>query len=142
MGRVLQFDYDQQFDTITLMLEDYGTRPREQRPGTAEEVNTYPFLLNLIVDLGTGEVVGFGTEGVDFSREYPDIVAAVKANPWPERYDVPELGLIDAALEEILTAIYQRFVLGQEHRYPMGEERVLAHKVAEGRLDDKEAEED
>ena len=134
MGRALRMRYDRQFDTLTLMLEEYWARPRSERPGTAHEVDTYPFLLDLLMDLGTDEVVGFCTEGVEFSVEYPNIVAAIRDRPWAERFDVPQLGLVDATLDEILDAIHRRFVLRERViEYPTAEERERPLRaVAEG----------
>ena len=109
---------------------------------TAYEDETYEFRLHLIRSLRTGEIAGFSNDGGDLAEDYERLMELLREKPIPGRYDVPDLSLQDATLDQIITIIYQRFVLGQEHRYPMGEERVLAHKVAEGRLDDKEAEED
>lgn len=137
MGQPLYFRFDSRFGNyFCLMRTDYVGGP------TAYEDETYEFRLHLIRSFRTGEVAGFANDGGDLAEDYERLMELLRENPVPGRYDVPDLGLWDAALDQIITAIYQRFVLGQEYRYPMIEERIPAHRVAEGRLDDKEAEED
>lgn len=52
----------------------------------------------------------------------------------PGHYDVPDLGLTDTTLPEIITAIYKQRVAGREpdFAYPVVGERAPALQVAEG----------
>jgi hypothetical protein len=137
MGRTLEFRFDPFDNYFSLMLAD-----RRREPTAYDRSEDYDFRLHLVRGLRTGKIAGFANDGGDLAEDYERLMECLREKPVAGLYDVPDLDLWDATLDQIITAIYQRFVLGQEPRYPMGEERVLAHRVAEGRLDDKEAEED
>jgi len=137
MGRALELRFDPFENYFSLMLAEWS-----REPTAYDRSEDYDFCLHLVRGLRTGEIAGFANDGGDLAKDYERLMERLREKPIPGRYDVPDLGLWDAALDQIITAIYQRFVLGQEPRYPLGEERIPAHKVAEGRLDDKEAEED
>jgi len=106
------------------MLEDYP------RGCTGHDDETYDFLLHLIKSSETGEVVGFSNEGSDLGEDYTTMMHLLKEKPFPGRYDVPKLDLYDATLDEIITAIYRRFVLGEGGvEYPTAGEREQPLKV-------------
>jgi hypothetical protein len=100
------------------MLEDHP------RGCTGHDDETYDFLLHLVKDSETGEVIGFSNVGSDLAEDYIRMMRLLEGKPFPGRYDVPKLGLRDAVLDEIITAIYRRFVLGEDVvKYPTAEER-------------------
>ena len=85
---------------------------------------TYQFVLHVLRSYRTGEIAGFSNEGGELAKDYECIMQLLAEKPIPERYDVPELGLYDVTLDEIITAIYRRFVLGKGAvEYPTAEER-------------------
>ena len=129
MNRSMEFYYDEWAGWFTLLFED---RPRQ--PTAAGPDAEYKYLLHPIVNLGTGEVVGFSNEGGDLAHDYPRLMELLIEHPVPGHYDVPDLDLTDAALPEIITAIYERYVVGRkpEFAYPVVGERALALQVAEG----------
>ncbi len=79
--------------------------------GTGNDARYYEYLFFPIRDLVTGEIVGFSNDGGYFPEDYPRIMQLLKEHPIRERYDVPELGLMDATVDQILTAIYEQYVL-------------------------------
>ena len=82
------------------------------------------YLFHFIRGLKTGEVVGFGNDGGDLAEDYDRLMHLLSKRPVPGFYDVPKLGLCDATLDEIITAIYRRFVLREgEAEYPTAEKR-------------------
>jgi hypothetical protein len=119
MGRGLDFWFDSFDNTFVLMLMD---RPRE--PTAVDNDEDYDYLFHLVRGLKTGEVVGFGNDGGDLAEDYERLMHLLSRKPVPGLYDVPKLGLHDATLGEIVTAIYRRFVLGEGAvEYPTAEER-------------------
>jgi len=119
MGRELDFWFDSFDNTFVLMLTDH---PRE--PTAVDNDEDYDYLFHLIRGLKTGEVAGFGNNGGDLAEDYERLIHLLSKKPIPGLYDVPKLGLHDAALDEIITAIYRRFVLGEGTvEYPTAEER-------------------
>ena len=91
---------------------------------TGHDDETYDFLLHLIKSSETGEVIGFSNEGSDLAEDYIRTMRLLKERPFPGRYDVSQLDLYDATLDEIITAIYRRFVLGEGAvEYPAAVER-------------------
>jgi hypothetical protein len=42
----------------------------------------------------------------------------LKEHPIRERYDVPELDLVDVTIDQILTAVYQQYVLTPRRERP------------------------
>ena len=130
MGELLSFRFDPFRNYFSMMLVD-----REREP-TAHDDETYEFRLHLIRGLRTGEVKGFSNDGGDLAQDYERLMELLAEHPVPGRYDVPDLGLTNATLPEIITAIYERYVAGREPEfvYPIVE-RAPALRVA-----DKEAE--
>ncbi|NIO71875.1 MAG: hypothetical protein GTN71_23340 [Anaerolineae bacterium] len=59
----------------------------------------------------TGEIVGFSNDGGYFPEDYLRIMQLLKEHPIGDRYDVPELGLMDVTVDQILAAIYEQYVL-------------------------------
>jgi hypothetical protein len=119
MGQELYFWFDSFDNTFVLMLVDH---PRE--PTAADNDEDYDYLFHFIRGLKTGEVIGFGNDGGDLAEDYDRLVHLLSKKPVPGLYDVPKLGLRDATLDEIITAIYRRFVLGEGAvEYPTAEER-------------------
>jgi len=110
----------------------FDDRPREPTAVWQDEVYEYRF--HLIRGLRTGEIKGFSNDGGDLAQDYPRLMELLEAHPVPGRYDVPDLGLIDATLPEVITAIYERHVVGRksEFPYPVASERAPALQVAEG----------
>ena len=110
----------------------FDDRPREPTAVWQDEVYEYRF--HLIRGLRTGEIKGFSNDGGDLSRDYPRLMELLEAHSVPGRYDVPDLGLTDATLPEVITAIYKRHVVGRESEfpYPVASERAPALQVAEG----------
>lgn len=91
---------------------------------------TYQFVLHILRSYRTGEIAGFSNEGGELAKDYESIMQLLAEKPIPEHYDVPELGLCDATLDEIITAIYRRFVLREGAvEYPTLEERERPLKV-------------
>ena len=129
MGRPLYFRFDSFDNYFCLMFDD---RPREPTAVWQDEVYEYRF--HLIRGLRTDEIKGFSNDGGDLARDYPRLMELLETHPVPGRYDVPDLGLTDATLPEIVTAIYERYVVGQESGfpYPVAGERAPALQVAEG----------
>lgn len=111
MGRLLSFRFDPFRNYFSMMLVD-----REHEP-TAHDDETYEFCLHLIRGLQTGEVKGFSNDGGDLARDYERLVELLAEHPVPGRYDVPDLGLTDATLPEIITAIYKHYVVGREPEF-------------------------
>ena len=118
MGRKLDLWFQPDSNYFSLMLEDYP------RGCTGHDDETYDFLLHLIKSSETGEVIGFSNEGSDLAEDYIRTMRLLEEKPFPSRYDVPQLGLRDATLDGIITAIYRRFVLGESAaEYPTAKER-------------------
>lgn len=100
--------------------------------GATYDAETYNFLLHLVYSHRTGELIGFTNDSSDLAQDYPRLMELLEAHPVPGRYDVPELGLTDATLPEIITVIYERYVVGREEEFVyLAEERVPALQVAE-----------
>jgi len=138
MGRLLSFRFDPFRNYFSMMLVD-----REREP-TAHDDETYEFCLHLIRGLRTGEAKGFSNDGGDLAQDYPRLMELLEAHPVPGRYDVPDLGLTDATLPEIITAIYERHVVGQEPEpaYPVVGDSVSTLQVAEGESEERTSEVD
>jgi hypothetical protein len=68
--------------------------------------------------LTTGEIVGFCNSGGELPKDYPRIMQLLKEHPIRERYDVPELDLVDVTIDQILTAVYQQYVLTPRRERP------------------------
>ena len=118
MGEILDFRFDAFDNYFCLMLADYANGP------TGHDDETYDFALHLIKSFKTGKVVGFSNDGGDLAEVYEKIMRLLRKSPIPNRYDVPKLGLYDAILDEIITAIYHCFVLREGAvEYPTAEER-------------------
>jgi hypothetical protein len=118
MGEILDFRFDTFDNYFCLMLADYANGP------TGHDDETYDFVLHLIKSFRTGKVAGFSNDGGDLAKDYEKIMRLLRKRPIPGRYDVPKLGLRDATLDEIITAIYRHFVLGEGAvEYPAAEER-------------------
>ena len=118
MGRKLDLWFQSDSKYFSLMLEDHP------RGCTGHDDETYDFLLHLIKSSETGEVIGFSNEGSDLAEDYVRTMRLLEEKPFPGRYDVPKLDLHDATLDEIITAIHRRFVLGEGAvEYPTAEER-------------------
>jgi hypothetical protein len=118
MGQKLDLWFQPDSNYFSLILEDHP------RGCTGHDDETYDFLLHLIKSSETGEVIGFSNEGSDLAEDYIRTMYLLEEEPFPGRYDVPQLGLHDATLDEIITSIYHRFVLEESAvEYPMAEER-------------------
>ena len=128
MGRPLYFRFDSFDNYFCLMFDD---RPRE--PTAVWQDDVYEYRFHLIRGLRTGEIKGFSNDGGDLAQDYPRLMELLKAHPVPGRYDAPDLGLTDATLSEIITAIYERYVVGQEPEftYPPISERPPTLQVAD-----------
>jgi len=131
MNRSMEFYYDEWAGWFTLLFED---RPRQ--PTAAGPDAEYKYLLHPIVNLGTGEVVGFSNEGGDLAQDYPRLMELLAERPVPGRHDVPDLGLTNATLPEIITAIYEQYVVKTVERevkfvYPVADARAPALQVAD-----------
>ena len=128
MGEILDFRFDAFDNYFCLMLADYANGP------TGHDDETYDFVLHLIKSFKTGKVVGFSNDGGDLAEDYERLMRLLSEKPVPGLYDVPKLDLHDATLNEIITAIYRRLVLGEGSvEYPMAEEserplRAVAEK--------------
>ena len=112
MRKVLRFRYEKNQGYFSLMWKDYD------RGGTGHDTRHYSYLFFPIRDLTTGEIVGFCNSGGELPKDYPRIMQLLKEHPIHERYDVPELGLVDATVDQILTAIYQQYVLAPHRERP------------------------
>jgi hypothetical protein len=86
--------------------------------GTGNDTRYYEYVFFPIRDLVTGEIVGFSNDGGYFPEDYPRIRQLLKEHPIRERYDVPELGLVDVTVDQILTAIYEQYVLAPRREKP------------------------
>jgi hypothetical protein len=118
MGKKLNLRYESPQGYFSLTSPDYGGG------GMGHDDETYQFVLHILRSYRTGEIAGFSNEGGELARDYEYIMQLLTEKPIPERYDVPQLGLRDAPLDEIITAIYRRFVLGESVvEYPTAEER-------------------
>jgi len=118
MREILDFRFDAFDNYFSLMLADYANGP------TGHDDETYDFVLHLIKSFKTGKVVGFSNDGGDLAEDYEKIMRLLRKRPIPGLYEVPKLGLRDATLDEIITAIYRCFVLGEGAvEYPTTEER-------------------
>ena len=128
MGRPLRLWYSELADVFGLMFDD---RPREPTAAWQDEV--YEFRFHLIRGLQTGEIKGFSNDGGDLAHDYPRLIELLAEHPVPGHYDVPDLGLTDCTLPEIITAIYERYVVGRkpEFAYPVVGERAPALQVAD-----------
>jgi len=109
MKKILRLRYKDNRGYFSLMWTDYAGG------GTGNDTRYYEYLFFPIRDLVTGEIVGFSNDGGYFPEDYPRIMQLLKEHPIGERYDVPELGLVDVTVDQILTAIYERCVLAS-HR--------------------------
>jgi hypothetical protein len=132
MGKSLSFRFDPFRNYFSMMLID-----REREP-TAHDDETYEFHLHLIRGLQTGEVKGFSNDGGNLAQDYERLMELLAEHPVPDRYDVPDLSLTDATLSEIITAIHERFVVGQESKltYPVVGEQPSALHVADRPTDE------
>jgi hypothetical protein len=118
MGEILDFRFDAFDNYFYLMLADYANGP------TGHDDEAYEFALHLIKSFETGKVVGFSNDGGDLAEDYEKIMRLLRKRPIPGRYDVPKLSLHDATLDEIITTIYRRFILGEGAvEYPKAEEK-------------------
>ncbi len=110
MGKKFDLRFDSFSNTFDLLATDH---PRE--PTACDNDEDHDFLFHLTKGLRTGEVVGFSNEGGDLARDYKRLlVELLQKKPFYGLYDVPQLGLRDATLDEIITAIYRRFILREE----------------------------
>ena len=112
MRKILRFRYKDNRGYFSLMWTDYAGG------GTGNDTRYYEYVFFPIRDLVTGELVGFSNDGGYFPEDYPRIMQLLKEHPIGERYDVPELGLVDVTVDQILAAIYEQFVLAshwEEH---------------------------
>jgi len=109
MKKILRLRYKDNRGYFSLMWTDYAGG------GTGNDTRYYEYLFFPIRDLVTGEIVGFSNDGGYFPEDYPRIMQLLKEHPIGERYDVPELGLVDVTVDQILTAIYEQCVLAS-HR--------------------------
>ena len=127
MKESLVLYYDTLWNTFDLL-------PGGRWPVYIAEDELYEFHLQLLRDRRTDELVGFSNEGGDLAQDYPRLMELLAAHPVPGLYDVPDLGLTDATLPEIISAIYERYIAGEPARfaYPVVGERVPALQVAEG----------
>ncbi len=127
MGTPLNLWYEEPWGMFLLMRTD---RPRRPTCAWGDEIYEYRF--HLVRTSLTGEIVGFSNEGNDLAQDYPRLMELLAVHPVPGRYDVPDLGLTGATLPEIITAIYERYVVGQQPAfiYPVVE-RVPVLRVAE-----------
>jgi len=127
MGKLLILHYYNPWDTFDLL-------PGERWPVDIAEDELYEFRLQLLQDRHTGQLVGFSNEGSDLAQDYSRLMELLEAHPVPGRYDVPDLGLTDATLPEIVTVIYERYVVGREAEfaYPAVGDSVPTLQVAEG----------
>ena len=98
MTKKLRFWYKANRGYFSLMWSDYAGK------GTGHDETNYEYLFFPIRDLVTGEIVGFSNDGGYFPEDYPRIMQLLKEHPIRERYDVPELGLMDVTVDQILTA--------------------------------------
>jgi hypothetical protein len=105
MTKKLRFWYKANRGYFSLMWSDYAGK------GTGHDETNCEYLFFPIRDLVTGEIVGFSNDGGYFPEGYPRIMQLLKEHPICERYDVPELGLMDVTVDQILTAIYEQYVL-------------------------------
>lgn len=105
MRKILRFRYKDNRGYFSLMWTDYAGG------GTGNDTRYYEYVFFLIRDLATGEVIGFSNDGGYFPEDYTRIMQLLKEHPIRERYDVPELGLVDVTVDQILTAIYEQYVL-------------------------------
>jgi len=110
MGNLLVLRYYAPWNTFDLL-------PDERWPVDIAEDELYEFRLQLLRDRRTGQLVGFSNEGGDLARDYSRLMELLEAHPVPGRYDVPDLGLTDGTLPEIITAIYERYVAGRETEF-------------------------
>jgi len=139
MGRPFRLWYSRLADVFGLMFDDC---PREPTAVWQDEVYEYRF--HLIRGLRTGEVKGFSNDGGDLAQDYPRLMELLEAHPVPGCYDVPDLELTDATLPEIITAIYERYVVGREPEltYPVVGDSASALQVAEGESEECTSEAD
>ena len=107
MGKKLNLRYESPQGYFSLTWPDYGGG------GMGHDDETYQFVLHVLRSYRTGEIAGFSNEGGELAKDYEYIMRLLAEKPIPERYDVPELGLCDVTLDEIITAIYRRFALGE-----------------------------
>jgi len=112
MTKKLQFWYKVNRGYFSLMWSDYAGK------GTGHDEANYEYLFFPIRDLVTGEIVGFSNDGGYFPEDHPRIMQLLKEHPIHERYDVPELGLVDVTVDQILTAIYEQHVLAPRWERP------------------------
>jgi hypothetical protein len=128
MSKLLTLYHNMTFNEFILMQEN---RPRSPTYACYDE--KYDFRFHWILDSVSDEIVGFSNEGSDLARDYPRLMELLEAHPVPGRYDVPDLDLTDATLPEIITTIYERYVVGQEPEftYPPTDERHPTLQVAD-----------
>lgn len=125
MGQELDLWFDSFDNTFVLMLVDHA-----REPTAADKDEDYDYLFHFIRGLKTGEVIGFGNDGGDLAEDYDRLMPLLDEKPVPGLYDVPKLGLHDATLDEIITAIYRRFVLREGTvEYLIAEDRQRPLKV-------------
>lgn len=113
MRKALRFRYEKNQGYFSLLWEDYDGG------GTGHDTRHYSYLFFPIRDLTTGEIVGFCNSGGELPKDYPRIMQLLKEHPIRERYDVPELGLVDVTVDQILTAIYEQDVLAPCREKPL-----------------------
>jgi hypothetical protein len=112
MTKKLRFWYKVNRGYFSLMWSDYAGE------GTGHDETNYEYLFFPIRDLVTGEIVGFSNDGGYFPEDYPRIMQLLKEYPIRECYDVPELGLVGVTVDQILTAIYEQYVLAPRWEKP------------------------
>jgi len=131
MGRSLRLYYSVVSNTFDLL-------PGPRWPVDIAEDELYEFRLQLLRDRYTGQLVGFSNDGGDLARDYARLMELLAEHPVPGQYDVPDLGLTDAMLPEIIAAIYERYVAAQapEPAYPIVGHVVPALQVADRPADE------
>ena len=112
MAYLLRLDYDER-DNLEAWLPEFDDEKRyDTKPGpygtfdNARLAGTAPVMDSLLI--------------LDFSAAYPDVIKEVrsKASSVSDRYDVPEFGLHNVPLSEVLEYVYRTLVPDWLKRVP------------------------
>ena len=108
MRKKLDLHYESPQGYFSLTWSEY------RGEGVGHDDETYDFVLHVLRNYRTGEIVGFSNDGGELGKDYERIMKLLAEKPIAERYDVPALDLYDATIGEIITTLYRRFVLGEK----------------------------
>ena len=104
----IRFSFDEKCNEFTLIEEKEGRRT------TAFQYYGYDLSpIMEIVENASGRIVEYTNEGNNLAEDYEELKNLLSKNPIEKRFDVPELGLSSASMDEIVKVIYEKYILNK-----------------------------